>query len=392
MLLLLTTSMTCSGMRLYEEERSSEFSDRVYRIDSTDSKISYRNEEIDPINTVLKLKWIVKANNGIANSGTPLFNDELVFPGFETEFALMAENGKALYFSDPEAQKRIREKTSDSLIIYHSEDKITVLNIYNGEKVFSKKKKSRRPFRFTPTVNTSFLVSFVSTFNILENWDIASNRKLWEFKTDTPIYDHVVVEKGVVYFGDEKKLYGLNQKTGEKVLEMETGRVSSNIIINDGILYAHVYRSGLVAIDLVRERELWKVEGKGLDAQIVLQEDTIFYSSISIKAIDKYKGDVIWETASSQEFSQDHLSLSDSYIFSYYMQSSPEGVITAISKQGNMIFSGWQPSVLSSNVSVEDNTEHSEGEVILNFVPKAYQGTLYASFYGSVYAFKILNL
>ncbi|MBO35823.1 MAG: cell surface protein, partial [Verrucomicrobiales bacterium] len=77
--------------------------------------------------------------------------------------------------------------------------------------------------------------------------------KLWELKTGDFVYSSPAIgSDGTVYVGSEdKKLYAINGKTGDKLWEFETGDIvfSSPAIGSDGTVYVGSHDKKLYAIN-----------------------------------------------------------------------------------------------------------------------------------------------
>ena len=94
---------------------------------------------------------------------------------------------------------------------------------------------------------------------------ISLDKPAWVFKTSGAVLSSAAVSEGVAYFGcDDRNLYALDVKTGEKKWSFATGgMVRSSPAVSGGKVYFASYDSMIYALDAITGEKKWAFETKG---------------------------------------------------------------------------------------------------------------------------------
>lgn len=137
--------------------------------------------------------------------------------------------------------------------------------------------------------------------------DVATGKKVWEFKATAPIAVQPTLHNGVLYFGAfDSKFYAVDAETGAKKWEQNTsGWVWSEATIANDVAYFGDVRGRVYALDIAKGDVRWTFDAKdAIRAQPVLNGDTLYVVSFdtnayALKAAD---GKPAWTTPATLNY------------------------------------------------------------------------------------------
>jgi hypothetical protein len=324
------------------------------------------------LDSLLSLSWKVE---GTSYCSFPLINDGFVFTSLNNDYAIKVESGEKLYFTRKEDQRQIKKECSDSLLFSKTNKGISVLNIYNGGKVFH----SMYPMRPNWICETKFLRDSLLFSSISDSiffaFNLLNHVEIWKKSFKSKLFNTPIIYDNIIYITDQSFLYALNKESGEELWKFELGGpLLSKPYLIENIFYAWVKDKGLIALDIEKEEIKWLIGNlKQFNEYEILIEDNIIYlQSGKLYAISLENGEIIWANDIFSSFLSLYIGKSKKYLFAY--KSLDDNIIlTAVDKKtGEIKYEGFQG--YSLNLRPLSHLEH----VLFRFSDKMHNNLLIA--------------
>ncbi len=184
-----------------------------------------------------------------------------------------------------------------NLLYLNGESAIEVLDVSNGEKLWSHRLDS--PCVFRPRLADETVIS--SGRSQIDGWERTGGEHSWGLTGKKELgVPHVY--RGRAYFGEGHRLLALNTKNGEKVWSFETdarARIGYAPTSSEGVIYLGAGDGVLYALDSASGELRWKVDREKdwqYLRQITISGDVLIAGGYhdEIFGINKKNGDIIW--------------------------------------------------------------------------------------------------
>ena len=187
----------------------------------------------------------------------------------------------------------------------------------------------------------------------LSCYSLSNGKKIWEFKSGNRIVGTPATANGVVVFGSaDKKIYGVNAKTGKLCWEYTDvkGYIETKPLIYEDKVIFGAWDNNLYALDKASGKELWKWNGNLTRMHFspaavwpVAANGKIFITDPqrAMTAIDANSGKTIWRTFQSTVRETIGLSADKIRLYSKTMQDS----VVCFSTEGNVPKQIWATDV-----------------------------------------------
>lgn len=181
--------------------------------------------------SLLEVVWSMPVKHFIEQ---PLVIKNLIFPSFDSPFAVNAETQEKLPFGNPEAIKKFNRLQLDSFICYPKHDKFLIYNIYTGELVND---RFRGDFEGVPYFTDRIV--FAEDKGLSLAYDIQKKKVLWQVERENnDCIRRSFIYKDLIVIPDERLLF-VNKHSGQITKSIDI-RVLSNFIYHNNFLYCSV--------------------------------------------------------------------------------------------------------------------------------------------------------
>jgi len=267
-----------------------------------------------PIEGAFEVMWAdtIKLKDG--QGGEPMVNGKLIIPPYGNDGCFLAETGQKLYYTFSPHQKIIRENCSSRYIHFKTERHNIIFNIETGKEVYDAfykeiKGQVRNPYIPKNRIIESRYVCFASSQTTFTCVDTVTMKEIWTFISETEIYDDYVENNGVVYVGSKEYLFAIDLETGNRKWQAKVGEISSNLIVNDDVIYCLIKAKGIVAVNISNGKLKYTSDRIGLfvgTKKLTAIGDTLFFIDSGIYLFDCKTGKWIYSseeihTCSSKE-------------------------------------------------------------------------------------------
>ncbi len=176
---------------------------------------------------------------------------------------------------------------------------------------------------------------------------------------------------------------------------MKLGEIVSSLEIEDRHAYLWVKPMGLIALNLDSQGVEWAfnaVPAQSNNYNLLVEGDTVFFSSKSIFAVDKKSGSLIWQSEYEDSKSGVHITVLNNYVLYYDMETDDEvPPLTAIDKQtGKMLYQYFTSETYPQDFENERGL-NSLDYATMKFVRGAYENMIFGTYQDKIYAFEILK-
>jgi outer membrane protein assembly factor BamB len=286
------------------------------------NKNSVNNNSIKSVTEILKPLWSIEAKHGY---GAPLVENGIVFLPMGLEYAVDAKNGNKLFFDDEETKKYFKSNFKDSIVLFNSQNRIALINLYSGDLIYDLKRTRSWPFFNTPEIIKSKDICILKNDKQLICFDMKASSVLWTYESEFMIYDKIIVIEKEIYVTDSKNFYCFSNK-GDIKWQVETGPIVGNPVVVDNFLYVYVEEQGLYAINLDLRKIEWfynhKYKARYIGQKIVVVKNTLLFIGPYLYALNRFDGNLIWESTDIRTNISNILSLVNDYLILYDNQES----------------------------------------------------------------------
>ena len=188
----------------------------------------------------------------LTTSNNVTYQDELIF---ETERGLDQPEARKWAVNLDGAIQSSPLLLPDTLYVSALDGKVYALELQKGKKRWTFGTKG--PILASPVTerNTLYIGSTDHAFYAL---DLANGKQRWKFDTDSPIFATAAVAQGVVCFGGNGKIYGLDAETGQPRWTQPTGSFFQSQAATDGDrFYLGGWDNTLYALDARTGQPKW---------------------------------------------------------------------------------------------------------------------------------------
>ncbi len=355
---------------------------------------SIKAQVYPPLTESLSLAWVDSATNGnFYDDQRPLIKKGILFPYNNVEYAIDIKSGSKLFYKD--SRQYLLNLFKDSLLLFDTKERATVLNVFSGNVVLEVEKKYG-------AYNGYLLPTFVDNFiciktdkNNLEAYDIISGEKKWDFRPENSVYTQPIAFREEVVFCDKTTIYALDRDSGHVLWKKSLGeRVTSNITVSGSVFYMWVLPRGLIAFNSIEKSVIWEYSNfadQYGNYTLPISGDTIFFVNEHLYAINKVTGDIIWKSDEDCAIGSGYIaSVSDLLIYYEGCSAGDVEFISAIEKHsGKKIYQGLTSSVFPPDNAEDPLNLSSIDYKKLKFIANNVGDMTFAIAEGIIYAFKI---
>lgn len=357
------------------------------------------DEKPDKIDRLLKLKWsstIKEADEKYLSKKTsPLVKNGILFPGLLSDFAYDASSGRRLYYATASDRSIIKESVSDSLLYFHNNEEVTVLNLFSGKIIHRYKQKAFVRFTTQPIMLKGNVFPVIEK-NIVKLRGISDGNVVGSYQSRSPISGNFLWADDYLLFSNEEGIYYMNHH-GSIIDSLMVGKVASPLVFNNGTVYCYTKGEGLLAIEASSRNVIWKLKADWYGATITLADDTIFINHGSLTAIDRKNGEEIWSTVN--DFSASQIIKCDNFLVGYISGYSNIDIIGAANaSDGTLDMLGWNKTgafqlkdVYESPESVVDIESDPNAAPVFNFSSYPYKGLIFGQYDNLICAFEVIK-
>lgn len=317
------------------KNKDKDISSNKYQIKKND--INIVQDETKPVTEILKPIWNIGAEHGF---GSPLVENGIVFLPMNLKYAVDAQNGRKLFFKDEETKIYFKENFKDSIVLFNSQNRVSILNLYSGDVIYDLKRTRSWPFFNTPEILKNNLVCVLKDNNHLITLDLITQEVLWTFETDNSLYDKIIIDKKEIYVTDKKNFYCFSHD-GDIRWQIELGEVVCNPVVKGNILYAYVIEKGIYALNLHTREIEWFYKHdynfKYIGRKIIVDERNVYFIGPDLYAINRYTGVKVWTSSEFGSSITDPLLFINQFILAY---SDTEKIpyISILTKDGKLVY------------------------------------------------------
>lgn len=355
---------------------------------------------IPTLDKLLKLRWTHEVGCWSPYDGLPLYYNGMIIPYQDVMYVLDAETGEKILFGSQEVQEMTNN--NESLVFFENfhknkqkvEHKVVdlltskvLVNQYNKRLVYVGHN--------IVTILNDGITYFPKDWNTLVAVDAQTSNTIWEFTADSIIYTKPKVHNSLLCFGDLENFYALDKDTGVEQWRVELGEIVSSIEINDNYAYLWAKPSSLLALNLDTHRIEWAfsdVPAQKNNYNLLLEGDTIYFSSTSIFAINRKDGSLIWRSEYEDSYSGVHIALCDNYVLYYDVETDREAPpLTALDKfNGKIAYQYFTSDTYPQdfeNVRELNRLDYAT----MYFMKTTHENMLYGISQDKIYAFEVLK-
>lgn len=272
----------CSGITLEKKVIVSQ-GDWVMAGGSPEQKNVSSYELAPPLN----LMWDYNLEGGVGSAGIAV-SDAIVFVNvlqgemFTFDISTGGKIGN-IKFLGRDASTTPLVLGSDVIVSFAGDSKYSLLsyNLLSGQINWRKYYGDVQ----TSPVLSGGAVYFGSLSGVQYKIDAANGKKLWKFRTSSPIHSTSAISDSIVVFGcDDGFIYALNAETGHKRWELETDApVNSTALIHNSIAYIGSDDSVYCAATLDSGIVIWQ---RNLHSKIVAGSSLYAYDKVITGCVD----------------------------------------------------------------------------------------------------------
>ena len=285
-----------------------------------------------PIDTLLKPLWEVTLEDWSVYDGKPLVKNGVLFPYDIKAFDIDIKTGNKITI-----RKKINEKFqnsfNDNLLLRDNYARILVTNIYTDSVVFSLPRKGPTYYGYvSPELVSNDTIFVAKNSNTILAINLLDKSTIWEFSCEEKLCTKPKVIAHNVMFCDKNSLYIVDRNSGNIIKQKKfEGRIVSGIEVNEETLYLWVKGEGLYAMDQRTLKTKWnfnEFEYQFGNYRLIFEEDTVFFASWNLFALDKLSGKVIWRSDYGDISLVHNIALIDDFIV--YYDSGNDGTVSFI--------------------------------------------------------------
>lgn len=165
--------------------------------------------------------------------------------------------------------------------------------------------------------------------------------------------------------------------------------------MKDNYAYLWAKPSGLLALNLTTQRIEWtfdEVPVQKNNYNLLLHEDTIYFSSTSIFAVNKKDGSLIWQSEYEDSYSGIHISLCKDYVLYYDAETDGEvPPLTALDKSTGKIAYQYFTSDTYPQDFENIRELNSLDYATMYFIKTTHENMLFGIYHDKIYAFEVLK-
>ena len=303
---------------------------------------------IMPMDSLLQLVWVVEDSMYVPyNSGVPLITDHYLFSYFDTQQAYDIQNGHTDTFPLPNVE--------DSLLLFDTKTKITVVNVATGEKRLEQNRKRGGFIGYlSPNVMHDSVLYMKISKSTLQALDLYSGKVKWEVQFDGSIYTKPQLYQDNLIICTKQEIFFINADDGSILWKKGLGgKIASNIEIVDHVAYLWSVGVGLLAFDLEKQEMIWSfhdVEQEFNNYHLILDKDTIYFASGPIYAVNRQDGTLLWKSDNYCAYQPNFLSLAGNYLIFYGGCYDEQPIISAVTKHdGTLYFKAFSSFISPSD-------------------------------------------
>ena len=352
------------------------------------------DEKPDKIDKLLKLKWssIIEGarEEYLSKKVSPLAENGILFPGLHSNFAFDASSGRRLYYTAEADRNIIKERISDSLLYFHNNEEVIVLNLFSGKTIHKYRQKVFVRFATQPILLKSDVFPVVEK-NIVKLRSISDSNVIGSYQSRSSISGNFLWADDYIMFSNEEGIYYMNHY-GSVIDSLMVGKVASPLVLSDGTIYCYTRGEGLLAIDASSRDIIWKVEVDWYGATITLADDTVFINYGSLTAFDRKSGKEIWSMVN--DFSASQIVKCDNFLVGYVSGYSNIDIIGAAdTSNGSLEMLGWNKTeaFYESSQGTDDIESDPNAAPVFNFSPYPYGGLIFGQYDNLICAFEIIK-
>ncbi|MHC1702737.1 MAG: PQQ-binding-like beta-propeller repeat protein [Tenuifilaceae bacterium] len=224
--------------------------------------------------------------------GRPLVINNIVIPTFGIEYAIRLDNGSRLYYNLPADAAYIKTQCKDSLVLFRSEYKIVVKNIYTGQDMAQIAVSKGFWLNLIPIVIKDTKVLYKFDGYTLRIFDLNSKKDIWEFKLEEKRENYI--SNSFVSFGNnqlarsKRELFLIDPIKCKILWRMNIREICADPILKGDILYLNTFNDGIYAINIVKKEIVWNYRSGR--SEIDTKNVTGFYQALEVDSSAVYAG------------------------------------------------------------------------------------------------------
>jgi outer membrane protein assembly factor BamB len=291
-----------------------------------------------------ELTWSSQLNtafNCYGYTGDPLLYKGVIFTNCENEFGLDAITGKKLKFNDAESLLEIRNKGVSGHVLFNTREEAVVVNISNGEIVYSHARETFRRFpkRSSPVVIHNQKLYFAKEDTIFSSVDLATGEENWNLVLDSDIYDCVLQDEKNLYIGTEAYLYAIDKHSAIVQWKIETGTQISKLYKNNNNIYFIVKKRGLFSVNIPNKQINWiykEIESFPQEPKLIISDSSIYFVGRFLQCIDRATGKLIWKNYDTEIMGHArNIGETKNYLFGYFYEGEYVELMVYRKSDGN---------------------------------------------------------